>query len=643
MTFSKTRQATVVRLICRARFSLWLTVLCVSAAGCGHLNLEPWAKVEMPLAKARVAVPAQADSTVLTAAADLRRHLRMFGGNNPPLTHIPEGELDEAPAEYTLYVGINPKGQPSAPPKDHHGRGRYFITENAVYLYAADAPRKEVRELVRPPVHKGQYCSALQGAVTAFLRNELGCRWLAPGDDWITCSKTAQLKSGKPIVAKPGGQSSLASQTSIRLENSELFTPPQITELNRWYSRFGIQLTAVTSPAFAGRLRSLPLPLGDLGSSYRLARDIRAGKKPDTKHLRGAPGFFVPRILEDYVTLRALAPAAPDLETLMKDYCTAFGPAAAAVREYYSFWMRHYEDTVRPHISKARKYRRHSGLTRQGGATYLNVAKLYPDSVVRKSAAVLHKAAQKGLNEVQRKRLDYLLLMHAHDAMLLSALRSLNPAQEDPDRIAQGIQNALRLRDFRHDFKGPLGPGTAVVQQQEKELADITGVDFSGLFEEPESKPVMRLGPGWFAAPPAYTENDADKALNATSERVTEWPVWTDTQDSLPPGAREPNAKWLAGTFSVDGNPFEKEYALHFWALARPVTVYMNGQKVGQLPPQKFTQKTHHAWRLPLPAEAFVVEENEQIVMLKFDAGARPAPVSAWRAVWLVEDAGDTE
>lgn len=642
MTLNKITQTTMVGLICRTRSSLWLALLCMSAAGCGHLNFGPWATVEMPLANARITVPAQADNTVLNAAGDLQRHLRMFTGNKPPLIHIPEGEPDATPAEYTLYVGINPNGQASAVPRES-ARGRYAITENVVYMWAADDPGKDVSQLIPSSVDTNQYYSALQGAVTAFLRNEVGCRWLAPGRSWIMCTKTAQLQSGKPIVAKIGGKWNPAPRTSLGLENAGLFTPRQITELKQWYSRFGIQLSPVASLALAGRLGPLSLPLGDLGSAYRLARDIREKKSPDLKYVRGMPGSFMPRILEDYVTVRALAPVAPDLETLIKDYCAAFGPAATAVREYYSFWMTHYEEKVRPHISDLQKGSGYAEPAWQAAASYLNVAKLYPDSVVRESAAFLHKAAQQDLNKVQRKRLDYLLLMHAHNEVLLAALRGIDPAEEDPDRVAQGVQKTLRLRDFRQDFEGLLGPGTAVVQRQEAELADITGVSFSALFEESQSTPVMRLGPDWFVVPPGAAAKNAEKVLHTAGEQFSKWPVWTDTKETLPPGDLESHTQWLVGAFHVKGNPFKKEYALHFWALARPVTVFMNGQKVGQLPPGKFTRNTYHAWRLPLPAEAFVAEKDEQIVMLKLEAGARPEPISVWRAVWLVEDGEDTD
>ncbi len=120
-----------------------------------------------------IVLPEAADDALTAAAGDLQHHLQLITGVEVPVgTETPDGA-------YRFLVGVPAPGddRPLAPEE-----ARWTVTPEATYLFA-DPER----------------LWATQFAVAGFLEDELGVRWIAPGDDgasW-TPSETLTLTTGE--------------------------------------------------------------------------------------------------------------------------------------------------------------------------------------------------------------------------------------------------------------------------------------------------------------------------------------------------------------------------------------------------------------------------------------------------------------
>ena len=122
---------------------------------CGHASAQETISVDPQ--HCRIVLP-EAPAPAQTAAAEqLQSHLALITGMEVPLTTAGDGAVG-----YPFYIGVNARGDlfPMAPEE-----ARWAVTPEATYLYGEDER------------HAGS-----QTAVFAFLEDQLGVRWLAPGD-----------------------------------------------------------------------------------------------------------------------------------------------------------------------------------------------------------------------------------------------------------------------------------------------------------------------------------------------------------------------------------------------------------------------------------------------------------------------------
>lgn len=133
--------------------------------------------------KASIIVSAESDYYVnkihAFAAKELARHLELIQGSVVPVHDSSEATA----AERLFYVGIPPEAGSgdSLEPEE----ARYRITENAVYLYGRDVLKWTKRKSALGLLKRDENQAGTLSAVYMFLENELGVRWVYPGDSGV--------------------------------------------------------------------------------------------------------------------------------------------------------------------------------------------------------------------------------------------------------------------------------------------------------------------------------------------------------------------------------------------------------------------------------------------------------------------------
>ncbi len=120
--------------------------------------------------RAVIVLPAEADAVKKTAAEELRQHFKLVTGADLPL--IAQG--DALDGRYPFRVGLPAPNdvQPLAPEE-----ARWAVTAEATDLYGQD-----------------QGACGTQFAVYGFLEDQLGVRWIRPGDEGIGFQPRAELR-----------------------------------------------------------------------------------------------------------------------------------------------------------------------------------------------------------------------------------------------------------------------------------------------------------------------------------------------------------------------------------------------------------------------------------------------------------------
>jgi len=148
-----------------------VVVIVFSFAVFGYAPSKPAGGITVKSSDCIIVTPADATSSQTEAAEELQKHLALISGRKPAI--VPQGERVEG--GYPFYVGITPpeNTEPLAPEE-----ARWTVTPAGTYLYTSE---------------EGYGRGGLY-AVYAFLEDQLGVRWIEPGDVGIAYQEQSPLK-----------------------------------------------------------------------------------------------------------------------------------------------------------------------------------------------------------------------------------------------------------------------------------------------------------------------------------------------------------------------------------------------------------------------------------------------------------------
>jgi len=142
-----------------------------------------------------IVVPDTSNSISTFSATELKKHLDLVLKGDVAICNLP----DEKRYKKHIYIGIKPAGfERILKPEE----SVYVINRNHIYIFGDDAVNKkysdedpgELKDKILSEVLNLAYTrTGTLFAVYNFLENELGIRWIKPGDDGIFCPKTQSL------------------------------------------------------------------------------------------------------------------------------------------------------------------------------------------------------------------------------------------------------------------------------------------------------------------------------------------------------------------------------------------------------------------------------------------------------------------
>lgn len=136
-----------------------------------------------------IVVKPDANEIARFAGEELRKHLGLILGQDPRI------ETASRPRGLNFYVGVRPPND--AEPFQQLEEARYTIDDGAVYLYGDDDVVFKYDVLEDNVAKSGAIAHNRMGtlfAVYAFLENELGVRWVEPGDTGISYERQERLE-----------------------------------------------------------------------------------------------------------------------------------------------------------------------------------------------------------------------------------------------------------------------------------------------------------------------------------------------------------------------------------------------------------------------------------------------------------------
>jgi hypothetical protein len=162
---------------------LWRAVL---LSGVAVLASAPMGRASIDLAPAqcRIVTPAAPNPIVRFAVAELQKHLALIGGVAIPATSSP-GAAHAGPQPFPIYVGIRASDD-TRPLRPEEARWR--ITPAGIWLYGDDTLNVTAPTDAATAVRYENRTGTLF-AVYEFLEQNLGVRWIEPGDAGIAFEK----------------------------------------------------------------------------------------------------------------------------------------------------------------------------------------------------------------------------------------------------------------------------------------------------------------------------------------------------------------------------------------------------------------------------------------------------------------------
>lgn len=159
----------------------------------GEINVNPGNCI--------ISLPEKADSVKSFAAQELQMHIELMTGIKIPINDE-NGKIGSK--SFVIYIGQIFPGDKTALEKEE---ARYVIANNSAYLYGEDEIFQKSANPMQEVLNEKTSRTGTLFAVYRFLENELGVRWIQPGDKGICFDRKKNLNlsektfSWKPAIA----------------------------------------------------------------------------------------------------------------------------------------------------------------------------------------------------------------------------------------------------------------------------------------------------------------------------------------------------------------------------------------------------------------------------------------------------------
>ena len=160
--------------------------------------------------------------------------------------------------------------------------------------------------------------------------------------------------------------------------------------------------------------------------------------------------------LECYVAFRMVHDPELSFETIMKEYCSAFGAAAPEVDEFYAKWREQGEKII-PMVDEWLK-KRNLYLNDAGqipGVVNQEIDRYYPAEIFRTTDAILARGLKKELSPAERTRLENLRIQNQHADLYRQLYAEYHKMNNKQPNELEAV--ARKLYDFRAKYRKEIG------------------------------------------------------------------------------------------------------------------------------------------------------------------------------------------
>jgi len=579
--------------MCRTRFLVILALGCFPPALFVPRStaMSRSAPRYVTVSDAMVLRPPHAAAGIAEASAELARHLELVLGRPVPIREGTPAQWELGGARPFAFILLDSWSASSWSGNKPVPAG-YSVGARAVWLTPGAGERR---------------ADAILTAVYAFLERECGVRWFAPGDAW-----TVRLTSG-PLRLRQTSvwvrRSEAASRIRVVLEGAapeavtaavgaglpeELRPTPEIGRKRRavfrtWLRRHGLAARPAPAKGTGPTVRlpsDLGLPLTSVATTRTALDEVRtqldAGGTVDL--LLPSPSWDLsgPAL---YALVRGLERPDEPLETWIAEYSLAFGSGAFQVRQYFRYWRDRMMAAVGTHRAEVREM----GWGDPTLGTYRFLGKELSRDDFTKSAAFLHAAFDDGLGPNAKRRLEHLLLAHAHARLIATVLQNGIAAAATPEDLDTALEAARRLASFRREFRSDLRCCLPCLALRELRAGDVAGTLWRKLFDG--VVPAVRLPEKWHFRVDPDERGASQEWQNLPWPALAKWPTlrtdrpWEFATGPIPlPGdggmAGYDGSGWYATAFDVRPAWRGCPAFLILGPSEDARTVYINGKRI---------------------------------------------------------------
>lgn len=341
--------------------------------------------------------------------------------------------------------------------------------------------------------------------------------------------------------------------------------------------------------------------------------------------------------ISDYILAKAISDPSKPFEKWENEYYSAFGPAAEDVKKYYQYWRNEvWEKRLAPDFNEIAEKGKYHNFVR---GLMWNLSKYYTAADFDKTDEILKKAAGNKLTEIEKKRLDRLLLSNQHSRLVFNAITT-----KEPERF----KYSKELFSFRLKHKDDLNLTWLRLIENEERAGDITGICTAAQLEK-FALPWIQTPLFWyFKMDPdnkGLSEEWQKKNLDDMKKEWLLFPInnfWESPGQQYKNVPAELRAKlksydgigWYAQTIEVPADWKNRKVYLFFGAVDESCWVYVNGTYAGEhvfVKPDDWSTPfairidQQVDWTTPVQTVAVRVED-------KSGSGG------IWKRIWLVSE-----
>ncbi|KKR03644.1 MAG: hypothetical protein UT30_C0023G0002 [Candidatus Uhrbacteria bacterium GW2011_GWF2_39_13] len=337
--------------------------------------------------------------------------------------------------------------------------------------------------------------------------------------------------------------------------------------------------------------------------------------------------------ISDYILAKAISDPSKPFEKWEDEYYSAFGASSSDVKKYYQYWRNEvWENRLAPDVNDIDEKGKFHNFVR---GLMWNLSKYYKETDFDKTDAILKKAAENKLTEIEKKRLDRLILSNEHSRLVFKAITTQG---------TERFKYSKELFSFRLKHQDNLKLSWLSLIENEEQAGDITGIYMVAQLGK-FSQPWIQTPLFWY-----FKMDQQNVGLNEEWQKECrdkiqkEWELLpTNSSWSSSPSyykypsvvLREKLKKykgigWYSQQLEIPVNWKDKYVYLCFGAVDKSCWVYVNGKEVGK---HIFTHPDDWRSSFTIRIDENFSKDKKQMIMIRVESGGVGG---IWKRVWLV-------